>query len=98
MGEERLVRGYGGHLLVAVSLGWLTLQSGRLLLPPLLPTVIEDLAITPFRAGIALSLLWGCTPSVSIRAATTPTTSRARRCSWPASASPVSASRRCTGR
>ncbi|MFB6122517.1 MAG: MFS transporter [Haloferacaceae archaeon] len=59
MAEERLVRGYGGNLLVVVSLGWLTLQGGRLLLPPLLPTVIEALAITPFRAGVALSVLWG---------------------------------------
>jgi MFS family permease len=57
--EERLVRGYGGRLLLLVSLGWLTIQGGRLVLSPLLPSIIDDLSITPFRAGIALSTLWG---------------------------------------
>jgi MFS family permease len=59
MADERLVRGYGGNLLVVVSVGWLTLQGGRMLLPPMLPTIIEELSITPFRAGVALSVLWG---------------------------------------
>jgi len=57
--EERLLRGYGGRLLLLVSLGWLTIQGGRLVLSPLLPSLIDDLAITPFRAGLALSVLWG---------------------------------------
>jgi len=57
--EERLLGGYGGRLLLLVSLGWLTVQGGRLVLSPLLPSLIDDLAITPFRAGIALSVLWG---------------------------------------
>ncbi|AZH26957.1 MFS transporter [Haloplanus aerogenes] len=57
--EERLLGGYGGRLLLLVSLGWLTIQGGRLVLSPLLPSLIDDLAITPFRAGIALSVLWG---------------------------------------
>ncbi|WP_251327878.1 MFS transporter [Haloplanus pelagicus] len=57
--EERLVRGYGGRLLLLVSLGWLTIQGGRLVLSPLLPSIIDDLGITPFRAGLALSTLWG---------------------------------------
>ncbi|MFB6109118.1 MAG: MFS transporter [Haloplanus sp.] len=58
-GEERLVRGYGGRLLLLVSVGWLTIQGGRLVLSPLLPTIIRTLDVTPFRAGIALSTLWG---------------------------------------
>jgi MFS family permease len=57
--EEQLLRGYGGRLLLLVSLGWLTIQGGRLLLPPLLPSIIADLSITPFRAGVGLSVLWG---------------------------------------
>jgi MFS family permease len=57
--EERLLGGYGGRLLWLVSIGWLTVQGGRLLLSPLLPSIIEDLGITPFRAGLAFSVLWG---------------------------------------
>lgn len=34
-------------------------QAGRLVLSPLLPTVIEDFAISPFQAGLALTTLWG---------------------------------------
>jgi MFS family permease len=44
---------------VLVSVGWLTIQMGRLLLSPLLPSIIADLGITPFRAGLAFSVLWG---------------------------------------
>ncbi|MFB6304265.1 MAG: MFS transporter [Haloferacaceae archaeon] len=58
-GDESLVRGYGGRLLAVVSLGWLTIQGGRLVLSPLLPAIIDDLSISPFLAGIALSVLWG---------------------------------------
>jgi predicted MFS family arabinose efflux permease len=57
--RERLLTGYSGRLLVAVSLGWAAIQSGRLVLSPLLPTVMEGLAITDFEAGMALSLMWG---------------------------------------
>ena len=56
---ERLFRGYGGNLLVAVSLGWLTVQSGRLVLSPLLPTIVGDLSISPTQAGFALTTMWG---------------------------------------
>jgi predicted MFS family arabinose efflux permease len=57
--RERLLTGYSGRLLVAVSLGWAAIQSGRLVLSPLLPTVMDRLAITDFQAGVALSLMWG---------------------------------------
>ncbi|WP_311173787.1 MFS transporter [Halobellus ordinarius] len=43
-------------MLVTVSLGWATLQTGRFLLSPLLPTIIDDLGITEATAGIALSV------------------------------------------
>ncbi|MFC4450624.1 MFS transporter [Halorussus aquaticus] len=57
--EERLLTGYSGRLLLAVSLGWAAIQTGRLVLSPLLPTVMDDLAITEFQAGLAFTLLWG---------------------------------------
>lgn len=57
--SERLLTGYSGRLLLAVSLGWAAIQTGRLVLSPLLPTVMDSLAITEFQAGVALSLLWG---------------------------------------
>lgn len=46
-------------MLLLLSLGWLTLQLGRQVLPPLLPTIIEGLRITPSQAGLALTVLWG---------------------------------------
>ncbi|WP_115863216.1 MFS transporter [Halorussus litoreus] len=57
--DERLLTGYSGRLLLAVSLGWAAIQSGRLALSPLLPAVMADLAIADFRAGVALTTLWG---------------------------------------
>lgn len=57
--RETLLTGYGGRLLLTISLGWATIQAGRLVLSPLLPTVIDRLTITPFEAGVALSVLWG---------------------------------------
>ena len=58
-GGERLFTGYAGRLLVACSLGWVGLSVGRFALAPMLPAIIDDLAITPFAAGVALSALWG---------------------------------------
>lgn len=57
--EERLFTGYGGRLLVACSLGWIGLSVGRFVLAPMLPAIIDELAITRFEAGLALSALWG---------------------------------------
>lgn len=56
---ERLVTGYSGRLLIAVSVGWLSIQAGRLVIPPLLPEIQADLAIGSTRAGFALTVLWG---------------------------------------
>ncbi|MCU4975480.1 MFS transporter [Halobacteria archaeon AArc-m2/3/4] len=56
-GGERLFRGYSGRLLVSLSLAYLVIQFGRNILSPLLPAIVEDLGITPFQAGIALSVL-----------------------------------------
>jgi MFS family permease len=57
--RERLLTGYSGRLLLAVSLGWAAIQAGRLVLSPLLPAVMGDLAITEFQSGLAFTLLWG---------------------------------------
>ncbi len=56
--DERLLTGYSGKLLLAVSLGWAMIQTGRLVLSPMLPTVMESLTITEFQAGFALTVLW----------------------------------------
>lgn len=55
--EEQLVGGYSGRLLLSLSFGYLVIQLGRNVLPPLLPAIIEDLAISPFLAGAALTVL-----------------------------------------
>ncbi|WP_231185621.1 MFS transporter [Haladaptatus sp. DYF46] len=57
--SERLLSGYTGRLLLTVSLGWTAIQAGRLVLSPMLPTVMESLRITEVQAGFALTLLWG---------------------------------------
>lgn len=56
---ERLVHGYAGRLFLAISLGWLLLQGGRLVLSPLLPTVSADLGLSNVQAGFAFTMLWG---------------------------------------
>jgi predicted MFS family arabinose efflux permease len=58
-GEESLVTGHGGRLLLLVSFGWFMIQGGRLLLPPLLPEIIADLNVSAAGAGLALTTLWG---------------------------------------
>lgn len=56
--DERLVRGYEGRLFLWISIGWAVAGLGRKLLPPLLPSIISDLGITAFQAGVALTTLW----------------------------------------
>ena len=57
--HERLVGTHEGRMLGAVALGNATIALGVLVLAPLLPAIIDDLGITEFQAGIALSVLWG---------------------------------------
>ncbi len=57
-GGERLLRGYAGRLFIGISLGWFLIVFGRQLLPPLLPSIIADLEISSFQAGIALTGLF----------------------------------------
>ncbi|RBI63367.1 MFS transporter [halophilic archaeon] len=58
-GGERLLTGYSGRLLLTVSLGWTAIQTGRLVLSPMLPAIMDRLTISEFEAGLALTLLWG---------------------------------------
>jgi MFS family permease len=60
VGEERLLRGYSGRMFALVALGTLVANLGRQALPPLLPAIIEGLAITPAAAGFALTLMRIC--------------------------------------
>lgn len=53
---ERLLGGHTGRMLGVLSSGLTTAKMSRFVLPPLLPAIIVDLSITPFQAGIALSL------------------------------------------
>ena len=55
--RESLVRGYAGRLFVGLTLGAGILKLGRFLLPPLLPSIIDSLAITSFEAGVAMSVV-----------------------------------------
>jgi predicted MFS family arabinose efflux permease len=57
--DERLVTGYSGRVLIAISIGWGLIQTGRLVVSPLLPAISADLAISSTRAGFALTVLWG---------------------------------------
>lgn len=56
-GQERLVSGYSGRLLILVALGAMGSQLGWLVLPPLLPEIIDDLGISSVQAGFGLTLL-----------------------------------------
>lgn len=57
--RERLVTDYSGRLFLTISGGWLFIQMGRQLVPPLLPNIITDLAITSTKAGLAITIMWG---------------------------------------
>lgn len=54
---------FGGkpRLFAAIAAGATLSMNGRIVLSPLLPTVIEDVGITSFEAGLALSIMWALT-------------------------------------
>jgi MFS family permease len=58
--DERLLFGKSGRVSIALALGSVSTELGRQLLPPLLPTIITDLGISPARAGFALTVMWIC--------------------------------------
>lgn len=55
--DERLLTGHSGRMLGTLALAWAVLQTGRLLLSPLLPAILDSLAITTVGAGVALGAL-----------------------------------------
>ena len=57
--KERLLTGYTGRLLIAVSVGWALIQTGRLVVSPLLPAISADLGISSTQAGFAITTIWG---------------------------------------
>lgn len=56
-GAERLFGGHTGRLFGLITAAFVAVKLVQRLLPPLLPVIIDDLAITPFLAGIALSAM-----------------------------------------
>ncbi|MFB6299523.1 MAG: sugar MFS transporter [Halobacteriales archaeon] len=59
--DGHVFSGYAGRLLLVMAVGTTTSMTGRLVLSPMLPTIIEDLGISPAEAGMALSVLWALT-------------------------------------
>lgn len=56
---ERLLGGYPGRMLLVIVLGWMTIQTVRYLIPPLLPEIRADFAISLGAAGVVLTILQG---------------------------------------
>ena len=56
--DESLVRNYSGQMLITLSVGMVAISIGRLLLPPLLPTISTELQLTKSQSGIVLSAMW----------------------------------------
>ena len=46
-------------MFLGLALASVAINLGRQALPPLLPTIIDDLAISPAAAGFALTVMWG---------------------------------------
>ena len=58
MTRERLVGGYSGRLLLAVSVGWAFIQAGRLVVSPLLPEISATFDLTPAAEGFVVTTIW----------------------------------------
>ena len=58
MTRERLVGGYSGRLLLAVSVGWAFIQAGRLVVSPLLPEIGATFDLTPASEGFVVTTIW----------------------------------------
>lgn len=55
-GRERLFTGHTGRIFLLLTTIWLTISLTSRMLPPLLPAIIDDLAITAFLGGVALTV------------------------------------------
>jgi len=56
--ERPVWAGTDGRVLIAVSAGWLAVRLGREAIPPLVPTIIDEVAISPESAGFGLTVMW----------------------------------------
>jgi len=59
--RESLTRGHSGRMFVTFTMITLVGSLGRLVLSPLLPTIIVDLDITRSAAGVGLTVMWAFT-------------------------------------
>lgn len=57
--SKPVLHGYEGRLLLSISVGWLAIQAGRLVLSPMLPTVSVALGMTSTQAGLVFTVIWG---------------------------------------
>lgn len=55
--QERLFTDERGRIFVTITLGVAVAKTGRYVIPALLPSIIDSLRITNFKAGIALSVI-----------------------------------------
>lgn len=55
-GTERLFTGHTGRVFLLLTTIWLCISLTSRLLPPLLPAIMDDLAISAFLAGVALTV------------------------------------------
>jgi len=58
--DEQFIRGYSGRMFLLIAVAMLVANLGRQALPPLLPAIIDELAITTAAAGFALTLMRIC--------------------------------------
>ena len=54
---EQLFRGYSGRIFMLIAMAVLVTNLGRQVLPPLLPTILDDLVISTAAAGIAFTAM-----------------------------------------
>lgn len=55
--RERLLTGATGRLSLVLAAGWFAILLGRSAIPPLVPNLIESLAVTPSGVGVALTVM-----------------------------------------
>lgn len=58
--DETLLTGYSGRMFIILTAGLGTVKIGQDVIPPLLPAIIDGLAITTVEAGVALSIMSVC--------------------------------------
>lgn len=59
-GNDNAIVGYPTLILFTVASGTMVTMTGMFVLSPLLPVLIDRLAISPSQAGLALTIMWAC--------------------------------------